>query len=159
MAKFDINVLINAREKSCKIGRDRTVDVFIYTAEKILKNRPVPGRLSNSPVMCTSLKSYDVSFFGDRSIRTFTGFRAFTNNNIIGTVFLFVTVSLRQHTSGSFLSTYMAHKVSIQASYLSINLTHALSRESQRVAAALINVTFLLPYAPCISSDTANRSN
>ena len=36
--------------------------------EKILKNRPVPGRLSNSPVMCISLKSYDVSFICDRSI-------------------------------------------------------------------------------------------
>jgi len=66
--------------------RQRTVtgrasaDVFIYrrrpanvryvtTQEKILKNRPVPGRLSNSPVMCKSLKSYDVSFICDRSIR------------------------------------------------------------------------------------------
>ena len=66
--------------------RHRTVpgrapaDVFIYrrwtvpvryvtTQEKILKNRPVPGRLSNSPVMCTSLKSYDVSFICDHSIR------------------------------------------------------------------------------------------
>ena len=54
-------------------------DVFIYwhrtalvqyvtTQEKILKNRPVPGRLSNLPVMCTSLKSYDVSFICDHSI-------------------------------------------------------------------------------------------
>ena len=38
------------------------------TQEKILKNRPVPGRLSNSPVMCKSVKSYDVSFICDHSI-------------------------------------------------------------------------------------------
>jgi len=41
---------------------------FMTTQNKILKNRPVPGRLSNSPVMCKSLKSYDVSFICDRSI-------------------------------------------------------------------------------------------
>jgi len=40
----------------------------VTTQKKILKNRPVPGRLSNSPVMCKSLKSYDVSFICDRSI-------------------------------------------------------------------------------------------
>jgi len=40
----------------------------ICDQEKILKNCPVPGRLSNSPVMCTSLKSYDVSFICDHSI-------------------------------------------------------------------------------------------
>ena len=92
MAEFDINVLINARENSCKIGRApygvrlifynagrapaddfmyrrRTAPVrYVTTPEKILKNRPVPGRLLNSPVMCTSLKSYDVSFICDRSI-------------------------------------------------------------------------------------------
>jgi len=56
-----------------------SADVFIYrrrsapvryvtTQEKNLKNRPVPGRLSNSPVMCKSLKSYDVSFICDHSI-------------------------------------------------------------------------------------------
>jgi len=56
-----------------------SADVFIYrrrpapvryvtTQKKILKNRPVPGRLSYSPVMCKSLKSYDVSFICDRSI-------------------------------------------------------------------------------------------
>ena len=38
------------------------------TQKKILKNRPVPGRLSNSPVICKSLKLYDVSFICDRSI-------------------------------------------------------------------------------------------
>ena len=93
MANFDINVLINARENSCKTGRApycvrlifynaggrAPADVFIYrrrtspvryvtTPENILNNRPVPGRLSNSPVMCTSLKSYDVSFICDCSI-------------------------------------------------------------------------------------------
>ena len=36
--------------------------------EKILKNRPVPGRLSNSPMICKSAKSYDVSFICDYSI-------------------------------------------------------------------------------------------
>jgi len=57
-----------------------SADVFIYrrrpapvryvtTQKKILKNRPVPGRLSNLPVMCKSLKSYDVSFICDRSIK------------------------------------------------------------------------------------------
>jgi len=30
---------------------------YVTTQEKILKNRPVPGRLSNSLVMCKSLKS------------------------------------------------------------------------------------------------------
>ena len=56
-----------------------SADVFIYrrrpalvryvtTQKKILNHRPVPGRLSNSPVMCKSLKSYDVSFICDRSI-------------------------------------------------------------------------------------------
>jgi len=56
-----------------------SADVFIYrrrpapiryvtTQEKILKNRPVPGRLSKSPVMCKSVKSYNVSFICDRSI-------------------------------------------------------------------------------------------
>ena len=38
------------------------------TQYKFLKNRPVPGRLSKSPVMCKSLKSYDVSFICDHSI-------------------------------------------------------------------------------------------
>jgi len=32
---------------------------------KILKNRPVPRRLSISPAMCKSLKSYDASFICD----------------------------------------------------------------------------------------------
>jgi len=35
--------------------------------KKNLKNRPVPGRLSNSLVMCKSLKSYDVSYICDYS--------------------------------------------------------------------------------------------
>jgi len=91
IANFDKNVFVIARTKLCKIGRapygvrlisynaDRAPsDVFIYrrrtapvryvtTQEKILKNRPVPGRLSNSSVMCTALKSY-VSFICDHSI-------------------------------------------------------------------------------------------
>jgi len=41
---------------------------YVTTQEKFLKNRPVPGRLSNSPVMCKSLKSYVVSFICDHSI-------------------------------------------------------------------------------------------
>jgi len=45
---------------------------YVTTQEKILKNRPVPGRLSNSPVMCKSLKSYDVSFICDHSITCIT---------------------------------------------------------------------------------------
>jgi len=60
-------------------GHPTVADVFIYrrrpaperyvaTQKKILKNRPVPGRLLNSPVMCKSLKSYDVSFICDHSI-------------------------------------------------------------------------------------------
>jgi len=92
MANFDIHIFIIARENSCNIYRApygvrlisynagrASADVFIYrrrpapvryvtTQKKILKNRPVPGRLSNSPVMCKSLKSYDVSFICDRSI-------------------------------------------------------------------------------------------
>jgi len=42
---------------------------YVTTQEKILKNCLVPGRLLNSPVMCKSVKSYDVSFICDRSIR------------------------------------------------------------------------------------------
>ena len=34
---------------------------YVTTQEKILKNSPVPRRLTNSPVMCKSLKSYEVS--------------------------------------------------------------------------------------------------
>ena len=89
MANFDTNIFIIARENSCKIDRapygvrlisyNASADVFIYrrrpapvryvtSQKKILKNRPVPGRLSNSPVMSKSLKSYDVSFICDRSI-------------------------------------------------------------------------------------------
>jgi len=41
---------------------------YVTTQEKILKNRPVPGRLSNSPVMCKSVKSYNVSFICGHSI-------------------------------------------------------------------------------------------
>jgi len=41
---------------------------YVTTQEKFLKNRPMPGRLSNSPVMCKSLKSYVVSFICDHSI-------------------------------------------------------------------------------------------
>jgi len=93
MANFYVNVYIISRENSYKIGRvpygvrlifynagRASADVFIYrrrtvpiryvtTQEKILKNRPVPVWLSNSPVMCTSLKSYDVRFICDHSIR------------------------------------------------------------------------------------------
>jgi len=79
MTIFDINVYIIARENlfhPCKIGRApygvRLISYnavrYVTTKEKILKNRPVPGRLSNSPVMCKSLKSYDVSFICDHSI-------------------------------------------------------------------------------------------
>ena len=91
MAHFYVNLIIIARENSCKIGRApygvrlifyntgrapydivyrrRTAPVrYVTTQEKVLKNRPVPGRLSNSPVKCTSLKSYDVSFICDHSI-------------------------------------------------------------------------------------------
>jgi len=41
---------------------------YVTTQEKFLKNRPMPGRLSNLPVMCKSLKSYVVSFICDHSI-------------------------------------------------------------------------------------------
>jgi len=41
---------------------------YVITQKKTLKNRAVPRRLSNSPVMCKSLKSYDVSFICDNSI-------------------------------------------------------------------------------------------
>jgi len=52
------------------IYRRRPVPVrYVTTQEKI---RPVPGRLSNSPVMCKSLKSYDFSFICDHSIRYIT---------------------------------------------------------------------------------------
>ena len=46
---------------------------YMITQEKILQNRPVHKGLSNSPVMCNSLKSYDVSFMFDQSI-TFMNF-------------------------------------------------------------------------------------
>jgi len=50
-----------------------SADVFLYrragahpicdhARENSYKNRPLPGRLSNLPVMCKSLKSYEVSF-------------------------------------------------------------------------------------------------
>ena len=100
MANFDIHIFIIARENSCKIDRApygvrlifynagrAPYDVFICrrrpapvryvtTQKKILKNRPVPGRLSNSPMMCKSLKSYDVSFICDRCINAYF-FRSF----------------------------------------------------------------------------------
>jgi len=51
------------------IYRRRTAPVrYVTTQEKILKNRPLPGRLSNSPVICTSLKSYGVILICDHSI-------------------------------------------------------------------------------------------
>jgi len=70
MANFDINEHIIAREKlfhPCKIGRARCPADLLQrrpgtTQKNNLTNRPVPGRFSNSPVMCKSLKSYDVSF-------------------------------------------------------------------------------------------------
>jgi len=98
MANFDITVFIIARENVFHpfqidralygvrlISYNRTVpgrasaDDIIYrrrpppvryvtTQEKFLKNRPVPGRLSNWPVMCKSLKSYVVCFICDHSI-------------------------------------------------------------------------------------------
>jgi len=40
----------------------------VATQENILKNRPVPGRLSNSRVICQSLKSYGVSLICDYRI-------------------------------------------------------------------------------------------
>jgi len=75
MANFDLNEFTIAPENSRKIGRcyhirRRPAPVrYVTTQEKILKNRPVLGRLSNSPVMCKSVKSYDVSFICDHSIR------------------------------------------------------------------------------------------
>ena len=95
MATFDINEFTIAPENSRKIGRApcglrlisynavrcpaghrpmshirrRPAPVrYVTTQEKILKNRQVPRRLSNSPVMCKSVKSYDVSFICDHSI-------------------------------------------------------------------------------------------
>jgi len=93
-ANFHINEFTIAPENSRKIGRApcgvRLISynavrcpawhrpmLFIYirrpapvryviTQEKFLNNRPVPGQLSNSPVMCKSLKSYDVSFICDQ---------------------------------------------------------------------------------------------
>ena len=41
---------------------------YVTTLEKFLKNRPVPGQLSNSLVICKSLKSYVVNFICDHSI-------------------------------------------------------------------------------------------
>jgi len=89
VTNFDINVYIIARENSCKIDRApygfsynagrASADVIVYrrrpapvryvtTQEKNLKNRPVLGRLSNSPVMWKLLKLYDASFICDHSI-------------------------------------------------------------------------------------------
>jgi len=79
MANFDINEFTIAPEKSCKIGRcnhirRRLAPVrYVTTQEKILKNSPVPGRLSNSSLMCKSVKSYDVSFICDHSISNIQG--------------------------------------------------------------------------------------
>jgi len=88
MANFDIKVYIIARENlfhPCKIGlapygvrlisynagrssagviiyRWRPAPVrYVTTQGKLLKNCPVPGQLSKSPLMCKSLRSYDVS--------------------------------------------------------------------------------------------------
>ena len=53
------------------IYRHRPAPVrYVTTQEKNLKNRPLPGLLSNWPVMCKSLKSYDVNFISDHSIKT-----------------------------------------------------------------------------------------
>ena len=50
---------------------------FVTTQEKILKNRRVPGRIfRSSPVMCKSLKSYDVRFICDQSISINSYFHA-----------------------------------------------------------------------------------
>ena len=97
LSNFFINVYIIACENSCKISRElygvwlisynagqalyvwAWANVIIYrrqsapvrcvtTQEKNLKNRPVPGRLSNLPVMCRSLKSYYVRFISDHKI-------------------------------------------------------------------------------------------
>jgi len=89
MTNFDINEFTIAPANSRKIVRSLTTPYgvrpgigqcyhirrrpalvrYVTTHEKILENRPVPGRLSNSPVMCKSVKSYDVSFICDHSIR------------------------------------------------------------------------------------------
>jgi len=51
------------------IYRRRPLPVrYVTTQEKFLKIRRGPGRLSNSPVMSKSLKSYVVSFICDHSI-------------------------------------------------------------------------------------------
>jgi len=55
--------------------------MYVTTQYKILKNRPVPGRLSNSPVMCKSLKSCDVSFICDHSINKIKHSSDFHNSN------------------------------------------------------------------------------
>ena len=77
MLNFDTNVYIIAREilfYLCK-KRPGTVRIsynarYVTTQEKILKKRPVPGRLSNSPVICKSLKlMYGISFICDQSIK------------------------------------------------------------------------------------------
>jgi len=77
MANFYINVAIIAREHSCKIGRFYYIQTpaapvrYVTTQKNTLKYkmyRPVPGRLSNSPVIFKSLQSYDVSFICDHSI-------------------------------------------------------------------------------------------
>jgi len=41
---------------------------YVTTQEKIIKNRPVPGRLSKSPIIFKSLKSYGVCFIRNHSI-------------------------------------------------------------------------------------------
>jgi len=48
------------------IYRRRPVPVQYLTTQE--KNRPVPGRLSNSPVICKLLTFYSVSFICDNSI-------------------------------------------------------------------------------------------
>ena len=92
MANFDINVVITARENSCKIGRASysvwlisynavraSADIvinrrwsapvqYVTTQENNLIYRPVPWSLSTLPLMYESLKPYDISFICDHRI-------------------------------------------------------------------------------------------
>ena len=53
----------------CYIQAPTSARTIVNTQEKILKKRPLPGRLTNSPVICKSLKLYPVSFICDHSIK------------------------------------------------------------------------------------------
>jgi len=126
IANFDINVYIIAREHLFYMFKiDRSLygvrlisynagqcyiymyvrrpapEQYVTTQKEILKNRPVHGRLSNSPVIAKSLKSYDVSFMCYHSICKRMLIRSHTLLYVRHTS---CTFQIRWHTSMYFVS-------------------------------------------------------